>query len=99
MKASKGFLLLDLAVMFLLVGTLLIFVIHSFNGCVSALNRTGDVRKAQILAEKALFNQVELPSNWQLLENERVVQGEVLKEVQIVDGKSGKIIFNLFWLQ
>ena len=67
MKASKGFLLLDLAVVLLLLGTLLLFVLNSFKGCISALVRTKEIREAQTLAESTLFGEiVEVPANWQL---------------------------------
>ena len=100
MKASKGFLLLDLAVVLLLLGTLLLVVLNSFKGCISALVRTKEIREAQTLAESTLFGEmVEVPANWQLVELERVVQGVVIKEVQVLDGKSGKVLFNLIWAQ
>jgi Tfp pilus assembly protein PilE len=54
-KASKGFLLLDLAVVLLLLGTLLLFVLNSFKGCISALARTKEIREAQTLAESTLL--------------------------------------------
>ena len=100
MKASKGFLLLDLAVVLLLLGTLLLFVLNSFKGGISALARTKEIREAQTLAESTLFGEVvEVPTNWQLVELERVVQGVVIKEVQVLDGKNGKVLFNLIWAQ
>jgi Tfp pilus assembly protein PilE len=99
-KASKGFLLLDLAVVLLLLGTLLLFVLNSFKGCISALARTKEIREAQTLAESTLFGEVvEAPTNWQVVELERVVQGVVIKEVQVLDGKNGKVLFNLIWAQ
>lgn len=92
--------LVELAVVFLLMGALLIFVISSFNGCVKALTKTKDVQRAQILAERTLAGEmVKVPSQWQILEEERMVQGVRLKEVQVLDVQSGKIIFNLLWLQ
>ena len=100
MKASKGFLLLDLAVVLLLLGTLLLFVLNSFKGCISALTRAKEIREAQTLAESTLFGEVvEVLTNWQVVELERVVQGVVIKEVQVLDGKSGKVLFNLVWAQ
>ena len=96
MKASKGFLLLDLAVVLLLLGTLLLFVLNSFNGCIGALARAKEIREAQALAESTLAGEtVEVPTNLQVVELERVVQGVVVKEVQVLDGKSGKVLFNL----
>lgn len=96
MKASKGFLLLDLAVVVLLLGTLLLFVLRSFHGCIGALSKAKEVRKAQSLAESKLFgDEVEVTESWQFVETERVVQGVVIKEVQVLDGKSGKVIFNI----
>lgn len=100
MKGSKGFLLLELAVVFLLLGTLLIFVLGSFSSCIKALSFTKEVQKAQAVAEQALFNEeINLPSHWQVVKTERVVQGVTLKEVQILEIKSGKVIFNLVWAQ
>ena len=100
MKASNGFLLLDLAVVLLLLGTLLLFVLNSFNGCINALARTKEIREAQTLAESTLFGEVvEVLTNRQVVELERVVQGVVIKEVQVLDGKSGKVLFNLVWAQ
>lgn len=100
MKGSKGFLLLELAVAFLLVGILLAFVSSSFTSCIKALSLTKDIQKAQALAEEALFSEAEeVPPNWQVLKEERMVQGVNLKEVQILDVQTGKVIFNLFWVQ
>ena len=100
MKASKGFLLLDLAVVLLLLGTLLLFVLNSFNGCIGVLARVKEIREAQALAERTIAGEtVEVPTNWQVVELERVVQGVVVKEVQVLDGKSGKVLFNLIWAQ
>ena len=91
---------MDLAVVLLLLGTLLLFVLNSFKGCISGLVRTKEIREAQTLAESTLFGEiVEVPANWQLVELERVVQGVVIKEVQVLDGKSGKVLFNLIWAQ
>ena len=100
MKGSKGFLLLELAVVFLLVGILLLFVSSSFRGCIKALSRANEVQQAQALAEEAMFNEVlDVPANWQVNKEERMEQGINLKEVQILDVETGKIIFNLFWAQ
>ena len=51
MKASKGFLPLDLAVVFLVVGTLLFFISTSFGCCVKNLSYMQDVVEAKSLAE------------------------------------------------
>ena len=52
------------------------------------------------MAESTLFGEVvEVPTNWQVVELERVVQGVVIKEVQVLDGKNGKVLFNLIWAQ
>ena len=99
MKANKGFLLLDLAVVFLVVGTLLFFVSGSFRSCAHKLNFANDVRKAQVLAEQALVTEnVDVPEHWQLNKLEHVVQGRNLLEVQVVEKSSGRIIFNLWWM-
>lgn len=100
MKGSKGFLLLELAVVFLLLGTLLIFVLGSFSSCIKALSFTKEVQQAHAMAEQALFNEeINLSSHWQVVKTERVLYGVTLKEVQILELKSGKVIFNLVWAQ
>ncbi len=100
MKESKGFLLVELAVVILLMGSLLLFVIHSFSGCVKTSAKAKDVQKVQTLAERTIAGEeVELPAHWQLLVLDKVVQGVSLREVQVLDVQNGKIIFNLLWMQ
>lgn len=96
MKASKGFLLVELAVVFLVVGTLLLCVTTSFGRSAQTLNFVQSVRQAQALAEQSLLGvAVDLPDGWQVHMEERNLQGITLREVQIIEAKSGKIIFNL----
>lgn len=101
MKASKGFLLVEVAVVFLVVGILLLFVSSSFTGCVGNLAYSKNVRRAQALAEQAFFSEEELavPEGWQLQKLERKLQGITLTEVQVLETESGKPIFNLFVAQ
>ncbi|MBQ7882873.1 MAG: hypothetical protein IJ320_00750 [Phascolarctobacterium sp.] len=101
MKASKGFLLVEVAVVFLVVGILLLFVSSSFTGCVGNLAYSKNVRRAQALAEQAFLSEEELavPEGWQLQKLERKLQGITLTEVQVLETESGKPIFNLFVAQ
>lgn len=99
MKASKGFLLLDLAVVFLVVGTLLFFISTSFGGCVKSLNHMQDVVEAQSLAENFLADEtIPIPERWQVQKLEHSLQGNILQEVQVIDGQSGKVIYSLWWM-
>ena len=99
MKASKGFLLLDLAVVFLVVGTLLFFISTSFGGCVKSLNHMQDVVEAQGLAENFLADEtIPIPERWQVQKLEHSLQGNLLQEVQVIDGQSGKVIYSLWWM-
>ena len=99
MKASKGFLLLDLAVVFLVVGTLLFFISTSFGGCVKSLNHMQDVVEAQGLAENFLADEtIIIPKRWQVQKSEHSLQGNLLQEVQVIDGQSSKVIYSLWWM-
>ena len=99
MKASKGFLLLDLAVVFLVVGTLLFFVSTSFGRCVKSLSYMQDVAEAQVLAENFLADEtIAVPERWQVQKLEHRLQGNLLQEVQVIDGQSGKVIYSLWWM-
>ena len=99
MKASKGFLLLDLAVVFLVVGTLLFFISKSFGGCVKTLSFMQDAKQAQVLAENFLADEsISIPERWQVQKLEHRVQGNLLQEVQVIDGQSGKVVYTLWWM-
>ena len=99
MKASKGFLLLDLAVVFLVVGTLLFFISTSFGGYVKSLSDMQDVAEAQVLAENFLADEtIAVPERWQVQKLEHRLQGNLLQEVQVIDGQSGKVIYSLWWM-
>ena len=99
MKASKGFLLLDLAVVFLVVGTLLFFISTSFGGCVKSLNHMQDVVEAQSLAENFLADEtIPIPERWQVQQLKHSLQGNLLQEVQVIDGQSSKVIYSLWWM-
>ena len=99
MKASKGFLLLDLAVVFLVVGTLLFFISTSFGGCIKSLSNMQAVAKAQVLAENFLADEtITIPERWQVQKLEHSLQGNLLQEVQVIDGQSGKVIYSLWWM-
>ena len=99
MKASKGFLLLDLAVVFLVVGTLLFFISTSFGGCIKSLNYLQDVKQAQVSAENFLADEtITIPERWQVQKLEHSLQGNLLQEVQVIDGQSGKVIYSLWWM-
>lgn len=99
MKASKGFLLLDLAVVFLVVGTLLFFISTSFGCCVKSLSYMQDVVEAQSLAENFLADEtIPIPERWQVQKSEHSLQGNLLQEVQVIDGQSGKVIYSLWWM-
>lgn len=99
MKASKGFLLLDLAVVFLVVGTLLFFISTSFGCCVKNLSYMQDVAEAQVIAENFLADEtIAVPERWQVQKLEHSLQGNFLQEVQVIDGQSGKVIYSLWWM-
>ncbi len=99
MKASKGFLLLDLAVVFLVVGTLLFFISTSFGCCVKNLSYMQDVAEAQVIAENFLADEtIPIPERWQVQKSEHYLQGNLLQEVQVIDGQSGKVIYSLWWM-
>ena len=99
MKASKGFLLLDLAVVFLVVGTLLFFISTSFGRCVKNLSYMQGVVEAQVLAENFLADEtIAVPERWQVQKLEHRVQGNLLQEVQVIDTQSGKVIYSLWWM-
>ena len=99
MKASKGFLLLDLAVVFLVVGTLLFFISTSFGCCVKNLSYMQDIVEAQSLAENFLADEtISIPERWQVQKSEHSLQGNLLQEVQVIDGQSGKVIYSLWWM-
>ena len=99
MKASKGFLLLDLAVVFLVVGTLLFFISTSFGGCVKSLNHMQEVVEAQSLAENFLADEtIIIPKRWQVQKLEHSLQGNLLQEVQVIDEQSSKVIYSLWWM-
>ena len=99
MKASKGFLLLDLAVVFLVVGTLLFFISISFGGCVRSLSYMQDLAEAQTLAENFLADEtIAIPERWQVQKLEHSLQGNLFQEVQVIDGQSGKVIYSLWWM-
>ena len=99
MKASKGFLLLDLAVVFLVVGTLLFFISTSFGGCVKTLSFMQDAKQAQVLAENFLADEtISIPERWQVQKLEHHLQGNLLQEVQVIDGQSGKVVYTLWWM-
>ena len=99
MKASKGFLLLDLAVVFLVVGTLLFFISTSFGGCVRSLSYMQDLAEAQTLAETFLTDEtITVPERWQVQKIEHSLQGNLFQEVQVIDGQNGKVIYSLWWM-
>ena len=99
MKASKGFLLLDLAVVFLVVGTLLFFISTSFGGCVKSLSYIKDTKEAQVLAENFFADEtIIVPAKWQVQKLEHGLQGNLFQEVQVNDGQSGKVIYSLWWM-
>ena len=99
MKASKGFLLLDLAVVFLVVGTLLFFISTSFGGCVKSLSYLQEVKEAQVLVENFLADEtIILPARWQVQKLEHSLQGNLFQEVQVIDGQSGKVVYSLWWM-
>ena len=99
MKASKGFLLLDLAVVLFVVGTLLFFISTSFGGCVKGLSYMQDVVEAQSLAENFLADEtIIIPKRWQVQKSEHSLQGNLLQEVQVIGGQSGKVIYSLWWM-
>ena len=99
MKASKGFLLLDLAVVFLVVGTLLFFISTSFGGCVKSLSYLEDAKEAQVLAENFLADETfTVSARWQVQKLEHRLQGNLFQEVQVIDGQSGKVIYSLWWM-
>ena len=99
MKASKGFLLLDLAVVFLVVGTLLFFISTSFGGCIKSLSALQDVKQAQMLAENFLADEtITISERWQVQKLEHSLQGNLIQEVQIIDRQSGKVIYSLWWM-
>ena len=99
MKASKGFLLLDLAVVFLVVGTLLFFISTSFGGCVKSLSYLKDAKEAQVLAENFLVDETTtVPVKWQVQKLEHRLQGNLLQEVQVINEQSGKVIYSLWWM-
>ena len=99
MKASKGFLLLDLAVVFLVVGTLLFFISTSFGCCVKKLSYMQDVAEAQVIAENFLADEtIAVPERWQVQKLEHRLHGNLLQEVQVIDTQSGKVIYSLWWM-
>ena len=99
MKASKGFLLLDLAVVFLVVGTLLFFISTSFGGCVKSLSYLEDAKEAQVLAENFLADEtITVSARWQVQKLEHRLHGNLFQEVQVVDEQSGKVIYSLWWM-
>ena len=99
MKASKGFLLLDLAVVFLVVGTLLFFISTNFGGCVKSLSYLQEAKEALVLAENFLADEtIAVPAKWQVQKLEHSLQGNLLQEVQVIDGQSGKVIYSLWWM-
>ena len=99
MKASKGFLLLDLAVVFLVVGTLLFFISTSFGCCVKNLSYMQDLAEAQTLAETFLTDEtITVPERWQVQKLEHFLQGNLLQEVKVIDGQNGKVIYSLWWM-
>jgi Tfp pilus assembly protein PilE len=98
-KASKGFLLLDLAVVFLVVGTLLFFISTSFGCCVKNLSYMQDVVEAQSLAENFWADEtIPIPERWQVQKSEHSLQGNLLQEVQVIDEQSSKVIYSLWWM-
>ena len=99
MKASKGFLLLDLAVVFLVVGTLLFFISTNFGGCVKSLSYIKDAKEAQVLAENFLADETfTVYARWQVQKLEHFLQGNLFQEVQVIDEQSGKVIYSLWWM-
>ena len=99
MKASKGFLLLDLSVVFLVVGTLLFFIGTSFGSCIKSLRYMQDVAEAQSLAENFLTDEtITVPERWQVQKIEHSLQGNLFQEVQVIDGENGKVIYSLWWM-
>ena len=99
MKASKGFLLLVLAVVFLVVGTLLFFISTSFGGCVRSLSYMQDIVEAQSLAENFLADEtIPVPERWQVQKLEHSLQENLFQEVQVIDGQSSKVIYSLWWM-
>ena len=99
MKASKGFLLLDLAVVFLVVGTLLFFISTSFGGGVKSLSYLQDAKEAQVLTENFLADEtIAVPARWQVQKLEHRLQGNLFQEVQVIDEQSGKVIYSLWWM-
>lgn len=99
MKASKGFLLLDLAVVFLVVGTLLFFISTSFGSCIKSLSYMQDLAEAQTLAENFLADEtIPIPERWQVQKLEHSLQGNLFQEVQVIDRQSSKVFYSLWWM-
>lgn len=88
--------MVELAVVFLIVGTLLAFACTSFTGSATNLLYSKNVMAAQALAERTLLTEnLEVPDGWQVQKLEHRVQSFTVTEVQVLDAKSGKVIFNL----
>ena len=88
-----------MAVVFLVVGTLLFFISTSFGRCVKSLSYMQDVVAAQVLAENFLADEtITIPERWQVQKLEHRLQGNLLQEVQVIDGQSGKVIYSLWWM-
>ena len=88
-----------MAVVFLVVGTLLFFISTSFGCCVKNLSYMQDVVEAQSLAENFLADEtIPIPERWQVHKSEHSLQGNLLQEVQVIDGQSGKVIYSLWWM-
>lgn len=100
MKESKGFLLLDVAVVVLVLGTLLLFVSYGFNGCVKNLQNIQNVREACRLSESFFVGEeLLLPKGWQVQNLERSIAVGTLVEVQVLESARGKVLYNLLWVQ
>jgi hypothetical protein len=57
-----------------------------------------DIVEAQSLAENFLADEtIPIPERWQVQKSEHSLQGNLLQEVQVIDGQSGKVIYSLWW--
>lgn len=100
MKASKGFLFLDLTVVVFLVSSLLLFVNTAFNGCVKNLVYMQTMNEAQVLAEELLLDEtIDVPAHLQVEILEREVHGKFIKEVRVNETASGKAVYNLLFVK
>ena len=58
-----------------------------------------DIVEVQSLAENFLADEtIIIPERWQVQKSEHSLQGNLLQEVQVIDGQSGKVIYSLLWM-